>query len=147
MKTNVPCVWVVDDDEDDQFLIGTALQQTISPVTIRSFRKATDLLPALAELKERPQLLLLDINMPFQDGYETLKQLRSNANYAALPVVMLTTSSQEADHRRSLALGANQFVTKPSTFQEFVELAASLSQRWLLVDRMADTSSSSTDKK
>ena len=90
------------------------------------------LLPKLSQADQLPRLILLDLNMPRKNGFENLKELRSVADYAHLPVVMLTTSSANEDRQRSLALGANHFLTKPLSYEQLRELAQQLSQEWQL---------------
>jgi two-component system response regulator len=86
-----------------------------------------------------PALLLLDVNLPKVDGLEVLRRIRSHARTAALPVVVLTTSSEERDIVQSYRLGANSFVRKPVTFGEFVEATKVLGIYWLLVNEPAPT--------
>lgn len=125
-------VWIVDDDEDDQQFIRSAFLNGNPSISVLSLRDGEELLPKLAESDELPRLILLDINMPRKDGFETLTELRSVAAYANLPVVMLTTSSSEEDCQRCLALGANDFLTKPLTYRELRQIAEQLSQQWAL---------------
>lgn len=128
----IPAVWIVDDDEDDQLFIRSAFLDGEPSIQVRSFFDGDELLPVLAECDEIPKLILLDINMPRKNGFETLRELRSVADYADLKVVMLTTSSSEEDRQRCLALGANRFMTKPLTYPQLRELVQELSQQWEL---------------
>ena len=129
---DTPTVWVVDDDEDDQLFIRSAFEKGQPPVKVLVLNDGADLLPKLAEYDELPRLILLDINMPRKNGFETLRDLRAVADYADLLVVMLTTSSAQHEHDRSLALGANQFLTKPLSFNQLSVLAQELSKQWKL---------------
>jgi CheY-like chemotaxis protein len=70
--------------------------------------------------------------MPRQNGFETLQELRQLPDFAHLPVIMLTTSSNEEDRSRSLVLGANYFLTKPLSYERLKQLAHELSQEWEL---------------
>ncbi len=78
----------------------------------------------------RPDLLLLDINMPRMDGRETLKQIRSDEHLRTLPVVILTTSDQERDVLASYANGANAFITKPVEPERFMDTVRRLEEFW-----------------
>lgn len=128
---NTPTIWVVDDDEDDQLLIRSAFGS--ASINVLALSDGDQLLPKLIESDELPRLVLLDINMTRQNGFETLRQLRSAPNFVNLPVIMLTTSSDESDRRRCLALGADQFLTKPPSYDQLAALAQNLSQQWKLL--------------
>ena len=131
-KPATPTVWIVDDDEDDQLLIGSAFIEGEPSVKVLTLNDGDELLPKLSQSDQLPRLILLDVNMPLKNGFETLKELRQQPDFAHLPVVMLTTSSNEEDRRRSLALGANYFLTKPLSYERLKELAQELSQEWKL---------------
>jgi two-component system, response regulator len=85
----------------------------------------------------RPALILLDIKLPKVDGLEVLRAIRDDERTSSLPVVVLTTSSEERDIVESYRLGANSFVRKPVVFEEFVEAANVLGVYWLLVNQPA----------
>ncbi len=95
------------------------------------------LLPADESRALTPALVLLDVNLPKVDGLEVLRRIRSHARTAGLPVVVLTTSSEERDIVQSYRLGANSFVRKPVTFSQFVEATKVLGVYWLLVNQPA----------
>jgi two-component system response regulator len=95
------------------------------------------LLPADESRALTPALVLLDVNLPKVDGLEVLRRIRSHARTAGLPVVVLTTSSEERDIVESYRLGANSFVRKPVTFSQFVEATKVLGIYWLLVNEPA----------
>jgi two-component system response regulator len=95
------------------------------------------LLPADESRALTPALVLLDVNLPKVDGLEVLRRIRSHARTAGLPVVVLTTSSEERDIVQSYRLGANSFVRKPVTFSQFVEATKVLGIYWLLVNQPA----------
>jgi two-component system, response regulator len=85
----------------------------------------------------RPALILLDIKLPKVDGMEVLRTIRADARTQLLPVVVLTTSSEDCDIVESYRLGANSFVRKPVVFEEFVSAANVLGMYWLLVNQPA----------
>jgi CheY-like chemotaxis protein len=78
----------------------------------------------------RPDIILLDLNMPRMDGHTMLEKLAEDPNVADIPVTVLTTSSAESDVTASYARGANAFVTKPAEYERFVELLSALGQFW-----------------
>ncbi|MFD2935842.1 response regulator [Spirosoma flavum] len=130
--SDAPTVWVVDDDEDDRLFICSAFEHTQRPINVLTLTDGDQLLPKLATCTHLPQLILLDINMTRQNGFETLRQLRNTPTFAHLPVVMLTTSSDTFDIQRSLALGANQFMTKPASYNQLLTLVDDLTKQWEL---------------
>ncbi len=85
----------------------------------------------------RPALVLLDVKLPKIDGLEVLRRIRADPRTQPLPVVVLTTSSEERDIVESYRLGANSYVRKPVVFNEFLEAANVLGLYWLLVNQAA----------
>lgn len=130
---SVVSIWVVDDDEDDRLIIRAAFSDTQRSIQIRTLTDGDQLLPQLTDCDELPRLILLDVNMARQNGFDTLAQVRSMPTFAHLPVVMLTTSSDVFDQQRSLALGANQYLTKPARYDQLVVLLAGLTEQWVSV--------------
>jgi two-component system, chemotaxis family, response regulator Rcp1 len=83
----------------------------------------------------RPDLVLLDLNLPRKSGTEVLAEMRSDPLLRAIPVAVLTTSKAESDVLRSYELGANCFITKPVRFAEFLEVIQSIQDFWLSIVR------------
>ncbi|UFH56650.1 response regulator [Spirosoma sp. KNUC1025] len=132
MTHTKPSVWVIDDDEDDRVFIQSAFANTEKSVAVLTLTDGDQLLPELANCEELPRLILMDINMARQNGFETLALLRKTSAFAHLPVVMMTTSSDNTDRQRSLALGANQFLVKPACYNQLVTLVKGLAEQWQL---------------
>jgi two-component system response regulator len=84
-----------------------------------------------------PALILLDLNMPKVSGLEVLRSIRADPRTKYLPVVVLTTSTEERDIVNTYDLGANSFVRKPVAFDEFLDAVRVLGMYWLLVNRPA----------
>jgi CheY-like chemotaxis protein len=81
----------------------------------------------------RPDLILLDLNLPRKDGREVLEELKADPQFQRIPVVVLTTSRAEQDVLRSYALHANCYITKPVDFTQFMDVVKSIEHFWLAV--------------
>ena len=84
----------------------------------------------------RPDLILLDLNLPRKDGREVLQDIKQDEALRHIPVVILSTSQSEQDVARSYRLGANAFVTKPVDIDRFFAVIRSLEQFWLDTARL-----------
>ncbi len=85
------------------------------------------------ESAPRPDIILLDLNLPRKDGREVLEEIKSDDNLKQIPVVVLTTSKAEEDVARSYALHANCYVTKPVDLEKFIVVVQSIDRFWLTV--------------
>jgi DNA-binding response OmpR family regulator len=83
----------------------------------------------------RPWLVLLDLKLPKLDGLQVLKELKANVATRAIPVILLTSSSQERDMVAGYQLGVNSYVQKPVNFSEFQEVVRQLGMYWLFVNK------------
>ncbi len=81
----------------------------------------------------RPDLILLDLNLPRKDGREVLDELKRDPDLKVIPVVVLTTSRSEQDVLRSYQLHANCYITKPVDFTQFMEVVKTIEHFWLTV--------------
>jgi CheY-like chemotaxis protein len=84
----------------------------------------------------RPDLVLLDLNLPRMDGREVLEAIKGDAELASIPVVVLTTSEAEEDVLRSYSLHANAYVTKPVDFERFIEVVRQIDDFFVTVVRL-----------
>ena len=110
-----PKILVVDDTEDNLDLLEFALKR--KPVTMLRATSGAECL-VLAE-RENPDVILLDIQMPEMDGYETFKRLRANPKTAKIPVVFLTAQKKDPESiEKGLALGVDEYLTKPIDVEE-----------------------------
>ena len=82
---------------------------------------------------QRPDLILLDLNLPRKDGREVLEEMKGNPDFQLIPVVILTTSQAEQDIIRSYKLHANCYITKPVNFDRFLEVVQSIENFWLTI--------------
>jgi len=81
----------------------------------------------------RPDVILLDLNLPVKDGRETLQEIKTDDNLKRIPVVVLTISKKEEDILRSYKLHANCYITKPLTFERFIEIVKSIQEFWFTI--------------
>jgi chemotaxis family two-component system response regulator Rcp1 len=84
----------------------------------------------------RPDLVLLDLNLPRKDGREVLAEIKADPELKTLPVVVLTTSSAEADILKTYSLHANCYIQKPVDLDQFVTVVKSIDDFWLTVVRL-----------
>ncbi len=87
------------------------------------------------DTRHQPELVLLDLKMPGMDGLEVLRHIRADTRTRLLPVVVLTSSTEQVDLVQSYALGANSYVPKPVDFTQFIEAARQLGAYWLSLNR------------
>lgn len=126
---------LADDDQDDQLLLQEAFRATTFPNELVITNDGVELLEYLAQQDEtgRPQwpdLILLDLNMPRMDGREALSMIKSNPTLRSIPVVVLTTSSDERDIVKSYTLGANSYIKKPVNFSDLISIVEHLNRYW-----------------
>jgi two-component system, response regulator len=134
-------ILLVDDNPDDVLFTLRAFEQNNFNneliVAIDGEHALRLLLPDEPGPGLQPSLVLLDISLPKIDGLEVLRRMRADLRTASLPVVVLTTSNEEADIIKSYQLGANSFVRKPVVFSEFLDAASVLGMYWLLINQSA----------
>lgn len=135
-------VLLVEDNPDDEALTQRALKKAhiLNPVVVvRDGAEAIDYIlcrgrHASRDHADTPQVILLDLNLPFLGGLEVLRTIRADSYARLLPVVVLTSSKEEEDLVASYALGANSYVRKPVDFAEFADAVRKLGLFWLLVN-------------
>lgn len=134
-------ILLVEDDEGDVLLTKRALA---SGKIFNSLSVAKDGVEAMDFLRRegeyigapRPDLIMLDLNMPRMDGRETLAQIKRDENLKAIPVVVLTTSDSSQDVLQSYGLQANCFITKPVDLKQFVDVIQTIESFWFSVVKL-----------
>lgn len=135
-------ILLVEDNPDDEELTLRALKKNniLNEVVVaHDGVEALDFLFATGSYAGRditiiPQVILLDLKLPKVNGLEVLRQLRADARTKFLPVVILTSSSEEADIVNGYHLGANSYVRKPVDFTQFMEAIRQLGLYWLVLN-------------
>ena len=135
-------ILLVEDNPDDEALSLRALRTNNIANhidVVRDGAEALDYLFARGQYENRenealPQVMLLDLKLPKVDGLEVLEEIRKNERTCMMPVVVLTSSSEEQDVVSSYSLGANSYIRKPVDFDQFVEAVRQLGLYWLVLN-------------
>lgn len=130
-------ILLVEDHPADVTLTRKAFARLSTPNTLHI---AIDGVEALAFLRRegrfkgapRPDLVLLDLNMPRRDGRAVLRDVKGDEHLRVIPIVVLTTSAAAQDVKLAYSLHANGYITKPVGFEEFVAVVESIERFWLL---------------
>jgi DNA-binding response OmpR family regulator len=114
---------LIEDSADYAFLVQRAFQTSCPGEEILHFSHGADALGFFASVPSGEEehaawLVLTDLQMPELNGFQVLSALKSNPRFSALPIVILTTSDSQSDREKSLALGAEDFITKPARIEE-----------------------------
>jgi len=135
-------ILVVEDDPADQKLIKASLKGLRVPSDVRTAASAEEALSLLRSFRDqsgqagKPDLILLDLNMPGMGGKEFLKQIKADDSLRQIPVVIVTTSSSERDIVDGYALQAAGYVHKPATLDEFKQVMNDIQDYWFLLCRL-----------
>ena len=132
-------ILMADDSEDDRLMTREALEESFVGDELREVEDGEELMEYLHRegayseplTSPRPDLILLDLNMPRKSGQEALEEIKKDARFRRIPVVVLTTSDAEQDIVRSYDLGVNSFITKPVTFEGLVRAMKTFGEYWI----------------
>jgi chemotaxis family two-component system response regulator Rcp1 len=134
-------VLLVEDHQADQKLTQRAFKSFTVPVQLHT---VLDGVEAMAFLRQqgrfstapRPDLVLLDLNMPRKDGREVLREVGLDVLLATIPIIILTTSSAQTDVAMAYKLNANGYIVKPVSFKEFQSAMLCVEHYWLLLSEL-----------
>ena len=134
-------VLLVEDDPGDVLLIQEAFEDNKVRNRLHCVSDGVDALRFLRREDEfagapRPDLILLDLNLPRKDGREVLAEVKTDESLQQIPVVVLTTSKREEDVLRSYKLHANAYVTKPVDFDRFIEVVRQIDEFFVTVVKL-----------
>jgi CheY-like chemotaxis protein len=141
LKARSLVILLAEDDPGDQELTRRALAQGGLPIDLRIVSDGEEALDYLfrrgpygeAGAAPVPDLILLDLNMPRKNGREVLQVLKRSPELCRIPVVVLTTSQQEADILATYDLGCNSYVQKPVELDQFTEVVRQMGHYWFEV--------------
>lgn len=134
-RMNLIDVLLIEDNEGDILLIHEALEEAdfnLNLHVIKNGRDALDYINQQASVSTfpMPNLIIMDINLPFLNGFEILSKLKTNPKTQKIPVNILTTSSSESDIEKAYKLHANCFTTKPVDMEEFMSTIHGIFRFW-----------------
>ncbi len=137
-------ILLADDDEDDCFLVKEAFEESHISNNLQIVNDGEELLRYLYHKGDfsdsskypKPDLILLDLNMPRIDGKQALAEIKSDELLRKIPVVILTTSEAEEDIVKTYDLGVNSFITKPISFEGLVEVIKTLGKYWFQIVKL-----------
>ena len=137
-------ILMAEDDPDDRLLARDAFHEGRVANGLLFVEDGVELLDYLHRRgpytdpakSPRPDLILLDLNMPRLDGREALREIKADPNLRRIPVVVLTTSKTEEDILRAYDIGASGFISKPVTFESLVGVIKTLGAYWIQIVRL-----------
>ena len=140
-QVNAIEVLLVEDDPGDVLMTKEAFEDNKVANTLSVINNGVDAVAYLRKQGEyadarTPDLILLDLNLPRMDGREVLAQIKSDEKLRQIPVVVLTTSEAEEDVHRSYDLHANDYVTKPVDFEQFISVVRQIDHFFVSVVRL-----------
>lgn len=125
-------IYIVDDDQDDRFLLREAINEVIKDVKIVEFKDGNELVTLIENNRElNISLLLVDMNMPRMNGLEVTKVLKTNPYFRDLPIIMLSTTSNQELIKSAYLTGIMKFYTKPVTFDALKNLVSIIAQNFI----------------
>jgi len=144
VKMNPIEILMADDDKDDQLLTKKALEKSRLINNLHFVDDGVHLVDYLYHRNgyedktrfPRPDLILLDLNMPRMDGREALRIIKNDESLKRMPVIILTTSQEDKEILNSYDLGANSYITKPVDFSNFLDAMAVLSEYWISIVKL-----------
>nr|WP_297337589.1 response regulator [Algoriphagus sp.] len=136
-------ILLVEDNEGDVILTQEAFEESKIKTQISVAKNGAEALDFLFQRGEfsaaaRPDLILLDINIPVYNGHEVLRTIKSDESLKKIPVIMLTTSSHQKDINQAYEHHANSYVTKPIEMEDFLKAILKIEEFWLQLSKLAD---------
>jgi CheY-like chemotaxis protein len=131
-------ILLAEDDYDDRYLIGEALDESgfeSQLFIVENGEELLDYLKSRGKYEEatqypRPDVILLDLNMPLMDGREALVEIKNDPELRRIPIIVLTTSRADEDINGTYEQGITGFITKPMAFADLVEVMKTVGRYW-----------------
>lgn len=142
MKHADRSILIIEDNPDDGLLTIRALKK-LNFKNITLAETGSDAMEYLygipgnrsqKSLPAKPDLILLDLNLPVMDGFSLLKKIRSDQSTRYIPIIVLSSSGEDSDIEKSYEFGANSYIRKPVDFLEFEKAALLISEYWLTLN-------------
>jgi CheY-like chemotaxis protein len=131
-------ILIADDDEDDKLLILKAFERTLPKEKVTCVEDGEALIkylkhtPPYDDLEKypKPDIILLDLNMPRKDGREALAEIKSNDELKSIPVIIFSTSNNIDDIQITYKMGSSSFITKPESFDKLLKVTEEIEYYW-----------------
>lgn len=144
MNDSVVEILLVEDNPEDIELTLRALKKSKlanNIVVAEDGEEALDFIFARGKYSDRsvicsPKVILLDLKLPKVSGIEVLREIKKDPRTSIIPVVILTSSTQEVDIEESYKLGANSYIVKPVNFENFIQSLRQMNDYWLVLNRL-----------
>lgn len=140
LNNHQPILLVEDNPVDLDLTIRAFKSQRLENpiITARDGEEALAYIEKWENGESMPVIILLDLKMPKVNGLEVLKVLKNHSKFKAIPVVVLTTSSESSDVREAYQLGANSYIVKPVDFEKFLDVAKQIDLYWRVLNKSYD---------
>ncbi|MES2689626.1 MAG: response regulator [Bacteroidota bacterium] len=125
-----PFIIIAEDDADDRLMIQEVLDESAVKINYQ-FARDGEILINLLKNNTIPSLILLDLNMPKIDGRQALQMIKAESSLQQIPIVILTTSINQDDKDRCFKLGADDYIAKPSNYNDMRIIISRLREKWL----------------
>lgn len=129
-----PRVIIVDDDPEDFLIIRDAFVENHIDAEFISFESGDQLFQFLSDAsdEELPVLMILDISLPIKSGFEILYDLKLDARYRRIPLIIMSTHSNKVNIEKAYDLGANCYIKKPTIFNDMIRYAGMIKELWMV---------------
>jgi len=130
-------ILVAEDDIDDKCMLQMIFEDSGNGDLLEFVENGLELINVLDNIRQNedtlvyPRFILLDLNMPKMDGRQALKELRGHSSYKKIPVIIFSTTKNEAEINRCYEQGANSYIVKPHTYTDLMQIMIAVVNYWL----------------